>query len=269
MLLLDALDPVEHIAGMAVGGIHHQHVDTGGNQCVDPLVGLGAGAHGGAHPEPALLVLAGVGELFGLVDILDGNQAAQVEPVVDHQHLFDAVPVQQRLDLVGFRAFVNSDQPVFAGHDRGNPGIQVGLETDVAAGDNTHQFAVLEYGYAGNIVGLGQRQQVADGGVGVDTDGILDHAALVFLDGPDFQGLILHAHALVDDTDTALLGQGDGQAGLGHCVHCRRHQGDVQGNIPGEAGPQADVLGHHLRVTGQQQYIVKGECFVGDSRHSG
>ena len=44
---------------------------------------------------------------------------------------------------------------------------------------------------------------------------------------------------LVDDADAAVLGQGDGHAALGDRVHGRREQGDVQGDVLGEAGRSA------------------------------
>jgi hypothetical protein len=46
------------------------------------------------------VVLAGVGVHRGLAEVLDGDQAFQLEVVVDDQHLFDAVLVQQRLALL-------------------------------------------------------------------------------------------------------------------------------------------------------------------------
>ena len=39
--------------------------------------------------------------------------------------------------------------------------------------------------------------------------------------------LLLEGHILVHNTDTALLGHGDGQGGLGDRVHGRREKGDV------------------------------------------
>lgn len=42
---------------MAVGGVHHHHVDPGGDQRGNALAGIGAGADGGADAQAALLVL--------------------------------------------------------------------------------------------------------------------------------------------------------------------------------------------------------------------
>ena len=54
-----------------------------------------AGADGGTDPQPALLVLAGVGEALRLLDVLDGDQPDQAVAVVDHQQLLDPMLVQE------------------------------------------------------------------------------------------------------------------------------------------------------------------------------
>jgi hypothetical protein len=61
----------------------------------DALLGAGADADRGAHPQPLVLVTAGVGVVLGLLDVLHRDHAAQLEAVVHHQHLLDAVLVQQ------------------------------------------------------------------------------------------------------------------------------------------------------------------------------
>ena len=73
------------------------HVDAGGDQRLDALVGVAAGADGGADAQPAELVLARERMLGRLEDVLDGDEAAQLHVVVDDEHALEAMPVHQRL----------------------------------------------------------------------------------------------------------------------------------------------------------------------------
>ena len=44
---------VEDAAGVPVGGVHDDDVDAGGHERLHALEGVGAGADGGGHPQPA------------------------------------------------------------------------------------------------------------------------------------------------------------------------------------------------------------------------
>ena len=105
VVLLDPLDAVEHALGMAVRGVHHQHVDAGLDQQLDALVGALAHADRGADAQLALRVLAGVRVLGLLEDVLHRDQALQAPLLVDHQHALEAVLVQQRQRFGPGRAF--------------------------------------------------------------------------------------------------------------------------------------------------------------------
>jgi hypothetical protein len=82
---------------MAVRGIDDQDIDARFGEQFDAFLGAGADADGGADPQAAGSVLAGVRVFGGLDDVLDGDQAAQFEGVVDHHHAFEPVLVDHRL----------------------------------------------------------------------------------------------------------------------------------------------------------------------------
>ena len=267
VVALDHAHPLYHVARMAVGGIHHQHIHAGTHQRFYPLIGIRAGAYGGANPQLAIGVLTGQREALGFVEVLDGDHTAQVEIVVHHQDFLDAVLVQQALYLLGTGALLDRDQLVPGGHDLRDELLRVGLETHVPTGDDAHQVLAVQHRHPGDAVGTGELGQLGDGRILLDGDGVLDHTAFEFLDPAYLLGLLGNAHALVDDTDTALLGHGDGQPALGDRVHGGGHQRDVQLYAPGQAGLEGDLCSDHLRVARQQQDIVKCEGFLGDTQH--
>ena len=82
-----------------MGRVDDNHVDPGLEQRVHPLLPVRPHPHRGPHPQAAELVLAGVGVLLDLLDVLDGDEPLEVVVIVHHQELFDAVLVQEGLGL--------------------------------------------------------------------------------------------------------------------------------------------------------------------------
>lgn len=56
--------------------------------------------------------------LGGLEDVLDGDQAAKMERVVDDQNPLKAVHAQQFLGILDAGALLDRDQTLARGHDR-------------------------------------------------------------------------------------------------------------------------------------------------------
>ena len=102
---------------MPVGGIDDDDIDPGLDQQFDPLIRIGADANRCTHPQLAELVLAGIGMLGGLQDVLDGDQAAQRERSIDHQHTFKAMPMHQFFGLIERRALGHGHEPLARRHD--------------------------------------------------------------------------------------------------------------------------------------------------------
>jgi hypothetical protein len=96
---------------------------------------------------------------------------------------------------------------------------------------------------------------------------ILVEGGLVLLDLAHLGSLLLDAHVLVDDADTAFLRHGDRQAGFGHGIHGGGHQRDVQFDAPGQASLQTHVLGQDLGVTGDEEDVVERQGFLADAQH--
>ncbi|MCY1410937.1 hypothetical protein D9M71_263160 [compost metagenome] len=266
---LDPANAVDHALGVTVGGVHHHHVDPGVDQCSDALGGIGASADGGADAQAALVVLGRQRVGLGLLDVAEGHQAAQVEVLVDHQHLLDAVLVELGLHFFQRGAFAGGDQLFLRRHDRCHGVADVRLHTQVAAGDDADQLTLGYHREAGEAVFAGDLQQLDDLGRRSHGDRVADDGGLVLLDLAHLGSLLLDAHVLVDDADAAFLGHGDGQAGFGHGIHRGGHQRDVQFDATGQASFQAHVLGQDFRITRNQEDVVESEGFLADAQHGG
>ena len=104
-------------------------------------------------------------------------------------------------------------------------------------------------------------QRIAHGSLGCDGHGIVNHTVFGTFDGTDLLTLLVDGHVLVDDADTAGTGHGDGQVGLRHGIHRRRHNRGVEGNISGKPRSNIYVSGKNLRTGGNQEYVIEGETF--------
>ena len=138
MLAADPLDHVEHALRVPVRGIDDQHVDVRGDERRGAIQRVPADADRRAHPQPSERVLARVRVLDHLLDVLDRDQSLQHELVVDDQKLLDLVAVEELARLFERRADRHGEERV-ARHDVGDRPIEVGLEPQVAVGQDADQ----------------------------------------------------------------------------------------------------------------------------------
>src|SRR3954469_10864902 len=257
---LDPLHAVEHALRMAMRGIHHQDVRTGLDQGGDALVGAFADADRRADAQLPLGVLAGVGMLGFLEDVLNRDEALQMEFLVHHQHALEAVLVHELDRVLPARTFAHGDELLLRRHDVLHRLVEVGLEAQVAVGDDAdHLAAVLHHREAGNPVRALQLHHLAHAHLGRDGHRVAQHAGLEALHLGHLRRLLLGGEVLVHDADAAFLRDGDGEARLGDRVHRRRHDRNVQLEAAGEAGAEVGVARQDARVGGKQQHIIEGQ----------
>ena len=175
--------------------------------------------------------------------------------------------MQQLFNRIQISPLLYRYQLVFSRHNGGHRGIHMGFKTHIAAGDNADQIPVIQYRHTGDIVLLANFKQAADGLGGINGNRIFNNSAFMFFNNAHLISLLFNGHALVNDTNASFLSHGNRQTGLSHGIHGRRNQRDIELNISGEPGFQADVLGSHLRVTGQQENIIKSEGLFDNSQH--
>ncbi len=83
----------------------------------------------------------------------------------NHQHLLDAVLVQQRQHLVLGCILAHRDQALFRRHDRGDRRVELGLEAQIAMRDDADDLGAEHHRHAGDVLGARQLQHLADGHV--------------------------------------------------------------------------------------------------------
>ncbi len=137
---------------MAVRGIDDEHVDARFDQRLDALLGIAADADRRADAQPLAIVLARVRIVARLLDVLDRDEAAQAERIVDDQHLLDAMLVQQREHFVLGRAFAHGHQTILARHDVLDRIVGLLLEAQIAVGHDADELLAVDDRHAGDVV---------------------------------------------------------------------------------------------------------------------
>ena len=101
--------------------------------------------------------------------------------------------------------------------------IQVGLEAEIAIGDNANDLTTLiNNRQTGNAVTLGQIEDITYHHGLVNRDRILQDPGFISFDFGDLGCLLRRGQVLVDDANTTLLSQRDGQTPFGHRIHGSR-----------------------------------------------
>ena len=80
----------------------------------------------------------------------------------------------------------------------------------------------------------------------------------------DLLGLALDGEILVDDSYPPFLCQGDGHLALGHGIHGRAEQGDIEANPPRKLGGDVNIRRQDLAVAGFEENVVEGQAEVSD-----
>ncbi|MDQ0745217.1 hypothetical protein QFZ62_002525 [Clavibacter sp. B3I6] len=260
---LQAADDVEHALAVAVGGVDHEHVHACLDERERALPGVAEEADGRADAEAPLGILRGVRVLLGLVEVLDGDEAAQLAGVVHQRELLDLVLREDRDGVVRVDADPAGDERG-AGHDvaderRGR--LHRRDEAHVAVRDDADERAVrLDDREAGDAELPAERVHLGDRGVGARGDRVRDHAGLAALHLVDEGGLVLDGEVAVDDPEPALAGHGDRHARLGDGVHRGGEEGSGDADVARQAGGRVRLARDDVGVPRQEHDVVVGEA---------
>ncbi len=247
---------------MPVRRVDDDEVDACIDQALGALEAVVADGRRRGHAQAALVVLAGVGILVRLLDVLHRDQADAAVALVDHQQLLDPVLVQKLLRLVRADAFLHGDE--FARHQFGDGRLHIAGKAYVTVGEDADELSLvagLDHGHAGDVLLVHQLEGYLERGLGVDRDRIVHHAGDVALDHGHLLGLDFRRQVAVDDADAARLGHRNRQAALRHRVHGGGDDRQVERDRLGELGRDVHVARHHLGRTRLEQHVVEGESY--------
>ncbi len=204
-------------------------------------------------------------------NVLHGDQADAMIAVVDHDQFLDA-PLMQNPPRLFLAGADRHSRQIVAGHQLADRLARVFGETDVAVGQDTAQLArFLDNRDSADAVRLHQLERVGQGLVGRHGDRVDHHPALEPLDLANRHRLLLDSHVAVKDSDPAELCQSDGHVGLGHRVHRRGHDGDVERDSTRELSAGLGLARQDGGFERLQEHVVERQAKrnVGDVVGSG
>jgi hypothetical protein len=246
---------LDHVHRMAVGGVDAEEIDVLRDQPLGSFVVVGPDR--AADAQPPAVVAAGVGKLLQLVDVFDGDHAAKAPFVVDQKQLLDLVLLEDLLGVVEGRCERGGDQVVLRHHVADLHG-RVGLEPEVAACEDAGELAVFDDGHARDVVRVHQIDRAPDRLVGRQRHRVDDDAVGRPFDRVDLADLVVDVEVAMDDADSALLRERDGQGRLCHGVHRGRAQRDVERDLSRQPRACPDLGGQNIGLLWYEVHIV--EC---------
>ena len=253
-------------ARVAVRGVDDDDVDLRVEQRLRPLEPLRADAGRRADAQPSVLVLAGVGEALGLLDVLHRDQPDAAVVLVHHQQLLDPVLVQQSLRVVTADPVAHGDQRLVRlsrviSSWTGWRGSMAKRTSRLVRMPSSRPVPRSTTGTPENLCAFIRRSasaSVASGPIVIGSTTIPDS---YFFTRRTSAAWFSGRHVLVDDAEAARLRHGDGEPALGDRVHRRRNQRDAEQHVAGEARSQVGVGGQHAGGGGHQQHVVEGQSF--------
>ena len=201
-----------------------------------------------------------------IINIAHGDQTSEAPVVIDEQQLLNAAAIQNRLGKRRRCVSRRGYQLIFGHHVLDARLSRMIDKANIAPGQDANHArasgAVFGDGKSADAVFTHQLLSALHGVRGRKRDGIGNDSVLCSLDFLNLERLSLRRNIFVDDADAALLSQCNGERRLGHRVHGRRDQRDIQADPPGELCPRISRLWRDLAVARNQQDIVKGDSVL-------
>ena len=267
-------DPLQAVLlpiGIALGGVHYQHVHTGLHQCGDTLLVV-TGVDARAHHIALLAVqqLQGVA-LVGII-ILAEHKAHQMAVLGNNGQGVELVIPDDVIGRFQAGALRCVDELLHRRHEIRHLGVGVhAADPVIPAGDQTQHLAgtgaVIRDSHGGVTGALLQSQHICQGIRHPEVGVADDEARLVVLHPTDHGRLRLNGLGDIDKGDAALLGQRNAHLLAGHGLHDGGDHGDVHGQgaflslleadhrrFQRHVGGDAVLRG----ITGHQQIFAEG-----------
>ena len=132
-----------------MGGIQDNDVNMGVCQSSHTVQNIGGDAYAGAAEKASLGILCGIRVLDLLLNILDGDESAEIVILVDDGELLHLRLGQNLLRILHADAHRCRHQ-VLAGHAVPDQLAVILFKLQIAVGDDAHQLPVLGDRHAGN-----------------------------------------------------------------------------------------------------------------------
>ena len=249
---------------MAVSRVENNNIDLRVVQSGNAIHRVGRNTYTSSNAQTTLSILASVGILLYLSDVLIGEQTDQFAISVNYGQLLDLV-LQQNVGSVSQIGIGRRNQTL-AGHHLLDLARHIALETQVAVGNDTDQnICVVHNGDTADFVVVHQFQSITYGVVLRNSDRIVDHTILCAFNLAHLSCLSCDTHILMNHTDTTLASDGNSQFCFGYGIHCSRNNRSVKTNVTSEFRGDIHFAGQYFRVCRNEEHVVERQALGLDS----
>ena len=258
---LHPLDRRGDVDVVAVRGVDDDAVAAGVDQRLRALeAGVADGGRRG-DPQPPFGILGRERRGDRLLDVLDGDQADAMVVLVDHQQFLDPPLVEDapRLVLAGAERRRSRDCRWVISSLTGWRGFSAKRTSRlVRMPHSLPDFSTIGM----PLMRLAFISSSASARVwsGVMVIGLTTIPLSKRLTCADRGRLLLDVEVAVEHADPAELRQRDRHVGLGHRVHRRGQDRDVERDLAGQAGPGVGLARQHARFERLQQDVVERQA---------
>ena len=244
---------------MSVSSIYHDSVNTCCHESIYTLHTVGSNTHACCHTETSERIFACIRFVLSLSDVLVCDKSDKFAVGIHHRKFFNFV------FLKNFRCLVEigrgrSGYQMVAGHHFINFSIHIFFKSQITVGNDTNElFVFIHHRNTSDVILTHNMKSIEHLRTSLNGNRVVDHTIFCTLHRMHLAGLLLDGHVFVNDTDTALAGNGNSQRRLSDGVHCSRHEWYIKGDVTREFGVKIYVVGQHFRIRGNQEDIIKSE----------
>ena len=188
---------------------------------------IAGSADSGANAQAALFIFCSARIFAFFLDVFYGDEAFEIEVLVDDEKFFNAMLLQDALGFFERCANGHGDE-IFLGHHGADELGMIFFKAQVAVGEDSGEAGAACNGKPGDVILVHDLEGLAERDIRRDRDGVNDHAAFGAFYAVDLLALAVDGHVAVDEADTALAGDSDGETGFGYGVHGGGGQGNVE-----------------------------------------
>ena len=220
----------DDILRVAVSRIQHDGINALGNECLHAVQYVGCDTNTSCYAQTTVGVLASIGVVLHLCDILICDKSDKLTVVIHYGQLLDLVRKQNLRSLLQLCRVCSDD--VVLGHHLLDVTVHIALEAEVAVCHDTDEHTlVVNNGNTTDLVLVHQLQRIAHGLILGDGDGVIYHTALGTLHTTYVRSLLGNRHILMNNADTTLARKRNGELCLRYGIHSGRHNRYIQFDI--------------------------------------
>ena len=146
-----------------------------------------------------------------------------------------------------FRHAFRSHEQRHGSHNFGYFATVISLKTHITISANPHQCAgLIHHRQPGNTIFSTQSIHLSDSHIGAARNGICHHSGFGALDYFHILGLFFNGKITVQHPKPAFTSHGDCHASLGHGIHRRGHDRNIETDIASELGGGSNFRGDNI-----------------------